>query len=412
MGPVDGVRVGARGKRGLALIGLAALAALLMAFAPAAASAKKVKQGPKRPRLLPAPGQAAERPREADLVPQVEGPGTARRARSINENVLYTSRSPQGERIAVSGSISIPKGKAPKGGWPVITWAHGTTGVADVCAPSRNNNASPAKDYISYINPILSDWLKAGYAVMRTDYEGLGTPGPHPYLIGKSEARSTLDIIRAARQFDPAIGKRYVIAGHSQGGHAALFAAGNASKWTPDLKLRGTMAYAPASHLEAAGSGAAGVDGAELADGAGDRHRLRSRDRQPARPTPTCCSTIPCWPSTPSSSTRAWHSSAPPTSSAASRRPTCSASGAKTGALYKVLANNNPAVVTTAPMLVLQGLADTTVFPQFTNSLVSELEANNDNTDYVTYPGVTHGEIVYAGEDQAMQFLDQQLPAK
>ena len=86
--------------------------------------------------------------------------------------------------------------------------------------------------------------------------------------------------------------------------------------------------------------------------------------------------------------------------------------GARTGPLYKVLANNNPAVVTKAPVLVLQGLADTTVFPQFTNALVSELEANNDTTDYVTYPGVTHGEIVYAGEDQAMQFLDKQLPAK
>ncbi len=63
-------------------------------------------------------------------------------------------------------------------------------------------------------------------------------------------------------------------------------------------------------------------------------------------------------------------------------------------------------------MLVLQGLADTTVFPLFTNALVSELKANSDSTDYVTYPGVTHGEIVNAAEDQAMQFLEQRLPAK
>jgi len=53
--------------------------------------------------------------------------------------VLYSSRTPQGAKDAVSGSVSVPKGKPPKGGWPVITWAHGTTGVADICAPSRDN---------------------------------------------------------------------------------------------------------------------------------------------------------------------------------------------------------------------------------------------------------------------------------
>ena len=57
--------------------------------------------------------------------------------------VLYSSRTPQGKQTAVSGSVSVPEGKAPKRGWPVITWAHGTTGVADVCAPSRNSVTCP-----------------------------------------------------------------------------------------------------------------------------------------------------------------------------------------------------------------------------------------------------------------------------
>ena len=79
---------------------------------------------------------------------------------------------------------------------------------------------SPATRY-----PLLQRWLKAGYAVVRTDYEGLGTPGVHQYLVGKSEGRSVLDAVRAARALEPRCRKRFVIAGHSQGGHAALFAA-------------------------------------------------------------------------------------------------------------------------------------------------------------------------------------------
>jgi hypothetical protein len=83
--------------------------------------------------------------------------------------VLYSSRTPQGAKDAVSGSVSVPRGKPPKGGWPVITYAHGTTGVADVCAPSRNSVTNPAQPYISYIYPDLNEWLRAGYAVVQTD---------------------------------------------------------------------------------------------------------------------------------------------------------------------------------------------------------------------------------------------------
>ena len=70
----------------------------------------------------------------------------------------------------MSGTVAIPKGKAPKGGWPVVSWAHGTIGAADACAPSKI--AMPG----AYDQKLLNRWLKAGYAVVRTDYEGLGTP--------------------------------------------------------------------------------------------------------------------------------------------------------------------------------------------------------------------------------------------
>ena len=86
--------------------------------------------------------------------------------------------------------------------------------------------------------------------MVRTDYEGLGTPGVHHFLTGISEGRSVLDAARAARAFAPRkLSKRVIISGHSQGGHAALFAASLAPAWTPELRLRGTVAFAPASHL-------------------------------------------------------------------------------------------------------------------------------------------------------------------
>jgi hypothetical protein len=222
--------------------------ALLGLIAGAQSAEGKVTKGPrglafyKPPKKLPAQHGTLIWARKAGgLVPLENARYT--------KLVLYTSRTPQGKRVGVSGSVAVPRGKPPKGGWPVISWAHGTTGVADVCAPSRDFQGTPNPTGEAYINPELNAWLAAGYAVLRTDYQGLGTPGKHAYLIGKAEGRGVLDIVEAARELDPRIGKRYLIAGHSQGGHAALFAAGEAKKYLPKLRLRGTVAFAPASHI-------------------------------------------------------------------------------------------------------------------------------------------------------------------
>src|SRR3954470_15247624 len=106
------------------------------------------------------------------------------------ERVMYHSRSLHDEDVHVTGLIAVPSTPPPSGGYPVISWAHGTTGIADTCAPSITPD-----DYGDIANQLLD----AGYVVVGTDYEGLGTPGRHPYIVGESEARSTLDIVRAAR---------------------------------------------------------------------------------------------------------------------------------------------------------------------------------------------------------------------
>jgi pimeloyl-ACP methyl ester carboxylesterase len=327
-----------------------------------------------------------------------------------NRLVLYSSKTVTGKRTAVSGIVSVPKGKPPKGGWPVITYAHGTTGTADVCAPTRSPASSPQAPYTSYIDPELEDWTRAGYAVVRTDYAGLGTPGPHGYLVGVDEGRSVLDIVAAARQLNPDIGKRFLIAGHSQGGHAALVAAGRATKWAKGLGLRGTVAYAPASHL---------AEQAELLPALTSPSPLTALATLIVQGASTVTKDIQI-PQILSDEVLALY---PQTNRTCLPQLGQSDSlggippshllreGADTGRLLGVLSKQNPAVKTKAPILLAQGTADTTVFPSFTDSLNEELVDLGDSVDYQKFPGVTHGETPAAAEDAAMAFFQRRLPS-
>jgi pimeloyl-ACP methyl ester carboxylesterase len=157
--------------------------------------------------------------------------------------VLYRSRGLAGEPIAVSAVILIPAGSAPPGGRHVVAWGHPTTGVARRCAPSHQANA-----FEHVIG--LGHMLGQGYIVTATDYPGLGTPGPHPYLVGASEGRAMIDSVRAARFLPGAqASNRYAVWGHSQGGHAALFAGELSRVYAPELALVGIAAAAPATDL-------------------------------------------------------------------------------------------------------------------------------------------------------------------
>ena len=325
--------------------------------------------------------------------------------------VLYTSRSPQGRPVAVSGSVAVPKGKPPKGGWPVITWAHGTTGVADVCAPSRDFAGNPNPTGETYINGDLSAWLAAGYAVLRTDYQGLGTPGKHPYLVGTAEGRGVLDIVEAARELDPRIGKRYLISGHSQGGHAALFAAGEAKKWLPKLRLRGTVTFAPASHLlEQAGVLPALTSPSSLTalavlilDGASTQSAQIHVDQLLSDPALALYPLLQTQCLGRLGQADEYGGIAP---------SDLERTGADTSALNPVLAAMNPLVRSRAPIQIEQGESDTTVFKVFTDQLKDELLAAGNQVIYKTYPGVNHVGVVTTGEADALAFFQQMLPPR
>lgn len=152
--------------------------------------------------------------------------------------ILYTSEDARWRsgQVPVSGVLYLPKGSPPAGGWPLFAWAHGTLGIADVCAPSWTGFR--ARD-ATYINR----WLEAGFAVVLTDYQGLGGPGPHPYLYWQAEGRSVLDSIRAARVGrTKLVSDKVVIGGQSQGSGAALGAARLAHSYAPEIKVVGVVA--------------------------------------------------------------------------------------------------------------------------------------------------------------------------
>ncbi|MGW4115695.1 lipase family protein [Actinosynnema sp. NPDC004786] len=155
--------------------------------------------------------------------------------------VFYQGVGHDGRGRLVTGSVFVPEGAPPGGGWPVVSYAHGTTGLSDRTAPSRTGLLRLEREHVAA-------WLAAGYAVTATDYEGLATPGPHPYLNGEAVADDVIDIVRAARRLDHPLDRRWLVAGFSQGGHAALFTALTATRYAPELDFLGTVALAPPVH--------------------------------------------------------------------------------------------------------------------------------------------------------------------
>lgn len=183
---------------------------------------------------LPAPGTVLDR-EEVAVAADRE---TYRAVR-----VRYVSVGAAGDRVPVTGVVFLPPGLPPREGRPVLAYGHGTVGGADPCAPSRDENL-PA------LAIKVAPFVAAGYVVAATDYEGLGTPGPHPYLHGPSAGRAMADVVRAARAVVPSAGDRWAALGHSQGGHAALFAAEVGADHADELDLVGAVALAPAADLD------------------------------------------------------------------------------------------------------------------------------------------------------------------
>ncbi|MEL6828267.1 MAG: lipase family protein [Pseudomonadota bacterium] len=137
--------------------------------------------------------------------------------------------------IEVTGALYFPAGEAPEEGWPLIAWSHGTVGIADACAPSTAGRSERDLTYLSY-------WLERGYAIVASDYQGLGTPEIHPYMATRPMAYNTLDGIRAVQEADFPLTDAVVVTGQSQGASAAIATAGFAPDYAPEIDLRAISA--------------------------------------------------------------------------------------------------------------------------------------------------------------------------
>lgn len=169
---------------------------------------------------IPAPGTLVE---TVPLDPALSVPGAAGAYR-----ILYSTVDQHDAAALSTAVVFIPHGQAPEGGWPTLAWAHGTVGLGDDCAPSAQPRSARDAEYLTH-------WLDQGYAVVGSDYAGLGTPGLMSYLNSVATAHSVVDSVIAMHQMDLPLSPKWAIVGQSQGGGAAV----NSARWATEFS-RGT----------------------------------------------------------------------------------------------------------------------------------------------------------------------------
>jgi pimeloyl-ACP methyl ester carboxylesterase len=326
--------------------------------------------------------------------------------------VLYRSTGDLGQPVAVSGTIAIPQGDPPAGGWPVITWTHGTTGLNPVCAPSRDTDGGPEHDYIATIRTLLDRFVKKGYVIVASDYQGLGVEDLHPFLQGVPTGRNALDIISAARALEPRIGKRYAVMGHSQGGQVDLFAAAQARRYLSGYQLVGNVAFAPGSHIAGRLATVMKSDKVELSlpyvlytlqsyamtDRSIDLRQILA---------PRAISHLPdlhirCM--THALTNGYWASAI--SKDQFLRKP-------KTASFLKATSRNEPGRLRiAAPTLVLQGTVDVTVFPEATDAMTRQLCARGNVIAYKPVAGADHNGSMKLGGEEAEAWMDGRFAGK
>ncbi len=312
--------------------------------------------------------------------------------------VLYHSRAIDGSDVAVSGVVVAPTEPAPASGRPVISWAHGTHGIADNCAPSRT------ADMVSRL-PSIGKVVAQGYVVVATDYEGLGTPGTHPYLVGESEARSVLDIAWAAQHLPGTdANAQTFVWGQSQGGQAALFAGEIAPTYAPDLDLLGIVSGAPVTDAAAMFPAAAtipdtlgfavmGMIGLQAAYPDAKVADVLT----PAALEQTSIVEKKCYGAVLDAFKQ-------PVDQVIARNPS------EVPPFPDLFAADSPGKVPTAvPMLVYQGLSDDVVYKVFTDKYVQLACALGNTVQYKTFTGKDHYEENAAAEKDVLEWMQARL---
>ncbi len=322
-------------------------------------------------------------------------------AGASGRRVLYRSTNADGTPAVVSGIVLVPAGDAPEGGRPVVAWAHGTTGIADRCAPSATGNLF-YDDYGAVGRALLDQ----GFVVAATDYHGLGTPGVHTYHRSEELAHATIDSVAAAHDLTDVapLRREWFVVGHSEGGLAALATDAAASEAFPDLDYRGAVVAAPTPPLGTFAPLMFGIEGRGYAvllleavagiapDLAPDVALGPEAASREALVTHGC-----------------WEEAVPGFDDIPAERMVATPDvGSRLAEVLAVWAAYDPAAAT-GPMLVVQGDADESVLPPITAQLVEDLCAQGGTIEYRTYPGAGHDAVMAASSADAAAWMAARL---
>jgi uncharacterized membrane protein HdeD (DUF308 family) len=323
-------------------------------------------------------------------------PGALLRVEPLNREVapgaqawriLYTTTRADGVPTLASGLV-VAAQNLPEGSRPVIAWAHGTTGVTRACAPSLL--ADPFKAGAA---PGIDQVLANGWVLVATDYIGLGTPGPHAYLVGQEAGQAVLDAVRAARQVPAlSLSDQTVVWGHSQGGGAALWTGILAPGYAPDANVIGVAALAPASDLAGMVGNLESVQGGALfasyvIQGYSDTYPdvrfddyVRPEARILVREMASRCLTDP--------------GVVVSIAEALAIDKSIWSTDPATGSFGQRLQQNVPNGSIPAPLLIGQGLGDELVSPTAQAAYAQGRCANGGQVEYRTYEGFDHVGVI------------------
>ena len=311
--------------------------------------------------------------------------------------ITYVSTSWNGHNTVVSGQIAVPKTPPPAGGYPVMSFGYGVRGQADNCAPS-NALVGDRGNYDSFLN----EWVKRGYAVLRTDYEALGTPGARSNGHGRSNANTIGDIVSAAHALSDKLSNDWVAVGHSQGGGAAVWTAGLKPVVGGKYTLKGAVAISPTGpgiplfmddvvNGKPVSDGAQGfipivVLSAKVIDPTIDLSSLVTPQMQPTFDAMRTLCTVP-----PIAGLQPGQYLKP---------------GPSYDAVAKFARAQDPSFLEIkVPLSIVQGLSDeTTVTPESTRAMVKSLCSRSALINYKEYAGQTHRGVIPVAQEDILGF--------
>jgi pimeloyl-ACP methyl ester carboxylesterase len=319
--------------------------------------------------------------------------------------IVYETTDASGRRDTATATVLAAK-DLPDGPRPVIGVGHGTVGIASRCAPSLSQQ--PFTGSVT----ALAALVEQGWVAVTSDYAGMGTAGPNPYLVGKGEAHNVLDAVRAAHEVLD-LSPETLLLGHSQGGHAALWAGIEAPTYSPELSVIGVAATAPASDLYGLMTTIRGTLGGTLVTmylqhawrqvypTAGLVRELRNGVGAVIDRASRLCLTG-------SEAAQAY-------GLARSVLGSVVDDSAYDGEFGRLLRANSPSSQIDAPVLVAQGLADVLIPPSVQQAWVAQRCADGQAIDYREYAGQTHTSLVLPASplmDELVEWAEDRLAGK